>query len=213
VQRFILQQNVDRFRSRLAQVSDEGDRRRMQAMLAAAERELALLEASEAGAGAPPWPIGARESLAANQAKLRADFQEEFGASEHVAYLLDPAAGLNFVEVNSAFEASTDMSREQVVGRPLFELFPENPAETNADGVSQFYASLRTAAETRRPHAMPILRYDVRDAAGVFVERYWQATNTPLQKDGRLIYLLHVVDEVTGEMLKDRASAAQAAHS
>ena len=208
MQRFILQQNVDRFRSRLAQASDEGDRRRLQTMLATTERELALLEASEAGAGAPPWPIGARESLAASQAKLLADFQAELGASEHVAYLLDPAPGLNFVDVNAAFEASTGMSREQVVGRALFLLFPENPDETNADGVSQFYASLRTAAETGQPHAMPIQRYDVRDGAGVFVERYWRATNTPLHKDGRLIYLLHVVDEVTGEVLKARASAA-----
>jgi PAS domain S-box-containing protein len=208
VQRFILQQNVDRFRSRLERASDEGDRRQLQTMLAAAERELALLEASETGAGAPPWPIGAKESLAASQAKLLADFQDQFGGSEQVAYLLDPAAGLHFVEVNPAFEASTGMSREQVVGRPLFQLFPENPAETNADGVSQFYASLRTAAETGQPHAMPIMRYDVRDAAGVFVERHWQATNTPLHTDRRLIYLLHVVDEVTAEVLKDRASAA-----
>jgi PAS domain-containing protein len=208
VQRFILQQNVDRFRSRLAQASEQGERRRLQAMLATAERELALLEASEAGAGAPPWPIGAGESLAASQAKLLADFQDQFGGSEHVAFLLDPAPGLNFAEVKAAFEASTGMSREQVIGRPLFLLFPENPDETNAGGVSQFYNSLRSAAETGQPHAMPVMRYDVRDAAGVFVERYWQATNTPLHKDGRLIYLLHVVDEVTAEALKDRASAA-----
>ena len=208
MQRFILQQNVDRFRSRLAQASDEGDRRRLQAMLSTTERELALLEASEAGAGAPPWPIGAKEALAAVQARLRADFQADFGASAHIAYMLDPAAGLNFAEVNAAFQASTGMSREQVVGQPLFVLFPDNPDDSNADGVSQFYASLRAAAETGQPNAMPVQRYDVRDAAGVFVERYWQATNTPLHQDGRLIYLLHVVDEVTAEVLKARASAA-----
>ncbi|HEX3367771.1 PAS domain-containing protein [Phenylobacterium sp.] len=208
MQRFILQQNIDRFRARMAGAADDGDRRRVQAMLATVERELALLEAAEAGAGAPPWPIGAKESLAATQVGLAADFHREFGASEHVAYIIDPAPGLNFVEVNAAFEAATGLTRDEVIGRPLFIMFPENPGEEGAVGVSQIYASLRRVAETGRPHAMPILRYDVRNADGVFVERHWRAVNTPLHdEDGRLIYLMHIVDEVTDEVLRARAAA------
>ncbi|THD67144.1 PAS domain-containing protein [Phenylobacterium sp.] len=209
MQRFILQQNIDRFRARMAGSVDEGDRRRVQAMLATVERELALLEATEAGAGAPPWPIGARESLASSQAGFVANFRREFGASPRVAYLIDPAPGLNFVDVNAAFEAATGLLRDEVVGRPLFMMFPENPGDETAGGVSHIYASLRRVAETGRPHAMPVLRYDVRDAHGLFVERHWRLVNTPLHnEDGRLIYLLHIVDEVTDEILKARPSAA-----
>jgi PAS domain S-box-containing protein len=209
VQRFILQQNIDRFRARMAGSVDEGDRRRVQAMLATVERELALLEAAEAGARAPPWPIGAKESLAASQAGFVADFNRELAVSQQVAYLIDPAPGLNFVEVNAAFEAATGLLRDEVVGRPLFMMFPDNPDQTNADGVSNIYASLRKVADTGRPHSMAVLRYDVRNAEGVFVERYWRPVNSPLHnEDGRLIYLLHIVDEVTDEILKARASAA-----
>jgi PAS domain S-box-containing protein len=208
VQRFILQQNIDRFRIRMAGAADDGDRRRVQTMLATVERELALLEAAEAGAGAPPWPIGAAETLKASRAAIIDDFRRQLTDSAHVAYIIDPAPGLNFVEVNPAFEAATGLTRDEVVGRPLFMMFPENPGEEGAGGVSQIYASLRRVAETGRPHAMPVLRYDVRNADGVFMERHWRAANTPLHnEDGRLIYLMHIVDEVTDEVLKARACA------
>lgn len=43
----------------------------------------------------------------------------------------------------------------------------------------------------------PIQRYDVRYASGHFVERYWQPVNTPIfDAKGRLVYLLHHVEEV-----------------
>jgi PAS domain S-box-containing protein len=209
VQRFILQQNIDRFRSRMAGSVDDGDRRRLQAMLATVERELALLDAAEAGAGAPPWPIGGAEGLRRARAAIVADFHREFDTSTQLAYIIDPAPGLNFVEVNPAFEAATGLLREEVIGRPLFMIFPENPGDEGAVGLSQVYASLRRVADTGRPHAMPVLRYDVRDAAGVFVERYWRPVNAPLHnEDGRLIYLMHIVDEVTDEIVRARASAA-----
>jgi hypothetical protein len=56
---------------------------------------------------------------------------------------------------------------------------------------------------------MSVLRYDVRNADGVFVERHWRPVNTPLHnEDGRLIYLMHMVDEVTAEILTARAAAS-----
>jgi PAS domain S-box-containing protein len=209
VQQFILQQNAERFRARLAEASDPGDRGRLQAMLSTVERELALLEAFEAGAGAPPWPIGASEDLKTSRARLIKEFRNQFEASPQVAYLIDPAPGLNFVDVNPVFELTTGLSRQQVIGQPLFMLFPDNPGEANADGTAHIYASLRRVTDTGLPHTMPILRYDVRDADGVFVERHWRAVNAPLHNQaGRLIFLLHVVDEVTDQVLKTRSSAA-----
>ncbi|THD58874.1 PAS domain-containing protein [Phenylobacterium sp.] len=207
MQKFILQQNVERFRTRLAEASNPTDRRRLRTMLSAVERELALLEASEAGVDSPPWPIGDSEGLAAERARLIAEFRGRFGASPQVAYLIDPAPGLEFVDVNPAFEQATGLSRDQVVGQALFMLFPDNPSEANADGTSHLYASLRRVASTGLPDAMPTLRYDVRDADGVFVERHWQAVNTPLSNaGGRLIFLRHTVDEVTDQVIGKRSS-------
>jgi len=201
VQRFVLQENVRRYRDRVAEATTDADRNQLEIMLATVERELALMTAAEAGAGAPPWPIGAAEDLAAERAVLIDDFHRDYGESSLVAYLLDPAPGLLMVEVNRAFELTTGRTRAAVVGQPLFALFPDNPAAGNADGIVNIYASLRRVAETGLPHAMPDLRYDVASDDGTFVERHWRPVNSPLRAaNGRLVLLRHVVQELTDEV-------------
>ena len=62
--------------------------------------------------------------------------------------------------------------------------------------------SLRAAAETGRPHTMPVQRYDVRDMSGRFVEKYWEPVNTPiLDQNGNLIFILHHAEDVTETVL------------
>jgi hypothetical protein len=47
---------------------------------------------------------------------------------------------------------------------------------------------------------MSVQRYDVRDALGKFVERYWYVINTPLfDQEGHLIYLMIHAEDVTTE--------------
>jgi PAS domain-containing protein len=126
-------------------------------------------------------------------------FQREFAASPKLAALIDPEPGLVIMDVNATYLASSGRTREQVVGQPLFTAFPDNPDDPTADGVSHLYASLRQVAETGRVHAMADQRYDVSDGEGRFQPRYWRPVNRPLHdKFGRLVFLLHVVEEVAG---------------
>jgi len=210
-QRFVLQENVRRLRDRIAQATDDDGRRQLETMLAAVERELALITVAQAGAGAPPWPIGSAGDLAAERAVLIDDFHRDYGESSLVAYLLDPAPGLLMVEVNRAFELATGRSREAVVGQPLFSLFPDNPAAGNADGIVNIYASLRRVAETGLPDAMPDLRYDLASDDGTFAERHWRPVNSPLRAaSGRLVLLRHVVQELTDEVQAEAPADAAA---
>lgn len=209
MQDFILRQNAERLRGRLAQAADPRDRDRLRIMLSTVERELALYEAQAAGAGARPWPIGGEAQHGADRERLVAEFRAGYEAWPQIAYLIDPAPGLIFAAVNAAFEAATSLPRERIEGQPLFTLFPDNPDEANADGTWLIYASMRRVAETGQPDHMAPMRYDVRDADGAFVERYWRHTNTRLfNADGRLVFLHHLVDEVTQEALSGRSSAA-----
>jgi PAS fold len=81
------------------------------------------------------------------------------------------------VDINDAYAAATFIVREDVVGKSLFDVFPDNPADSLADGVSNLHASLKTVTQTGQPHAMAIQRYDIRDPEGHFVERYWFPIN------------------------------------
>jgi PAS domain-containing protein len=115
--------------------------------------------------------------------------------------LLDPGPGLQIVDINTAYAEATLTDRDSVVGRSLFEVFPDNPDEPLADGVSNLYASLRTVAQTGRAHAMAVQRYDICDPDGSFIERHWQPINSPIHdENGRLAFLLHHVEDVTDQV-------------
>jgi len=119
------------------------------------------------------------------------------------AYLVVAADPPRFtmVAANEALLRATLTRREDVVGRPLFEVFPDNPADPHATGVRNLEASLHRVIETRAPHRMPLQKYDIRTPEGEFEERYWEPSNSPmLDEDGRVAYIIHRVEDVTAQV-------------
>jgi PAS domain S-box-containing protein len=102
-----------------------------------------------------------------------------------------------------AYLAATLCTREQLLGYPIFELFPNNPATPDVHSVRNLRASFEQALATGQPHKLPQQRYDVPDPAhpGQFLERYWLPhTNPVLGADGRVEHLLHTVVDITNEV-------------
>ena len=212
MRRFVLEENIARFQKLLAGPIEAERRRTIELLLLEAQRDLALANASLFGVKVPagrapkngsempvPAPALARTDA---ETDIAAAFQREFEISPRPYLLLDAGPGLIVIDINDAYARATMTVHATVVGRSLFEIFPDNPAGGSGDGVRNLYASLRTAAETGRPHTMAVQRYDVRDPAGSFVLRYWQPRNTPLfGADGRIVRLLHHVEDVTAEVL------------
>ena len=204
MQKFICEQNVAHFQRLLSQTAEPGLRRTLDALLKSAKRDLAILEATLSGVD---WSeIEERRRHRAGAQAILQQFRPEFEASSHPYMLLDPGPGLHIVDVNPAYAQATFTKREEIAGRSLFEIFPDNPNDTLADGVSNLYASLRTVVQTGQPHAMAIQRYDVRNPEGRFVEKYWQPVNSPIHDGSRLlIYILHHVEDVTAEAVSRSA--------
>lgn len=193
---FILTGNVRHLRQRLKEAVDDAARQRVQTLLLTAERELALYSAGQQGLRQPWDRIPPGELDAARAARIEW-FLSTYAQSPKLAALIDPAPGLEIVEINQTYAVATDMVREQIVGKLLFELFPDNPDDPTATGVRNLYDSLRAVATTGNPHVLESQRYDTRDAAGAWQERYWRPVNSPLYDDqDRLVFLLHVVEEV-----------------
>ncbi|RJF76086.1 PAS domain-containing protein [Rhodopseudomonas palustris] len=199
MQRFVCEQNIAHFGRLLGEASDSTLRRTLLMLLSSAKRELALLNSQMSGANLSPVPPKRPNGdLASVIGQLRPNFE----TSPHPYMLIDPGPGLKIIDINNAYARATFANRNDIIGLPLFDVFPDNPAIDTADGVSNLYASLSSVVETGQPHAMQVQRYDVRDTTGNFVERYWQPINTPVHDaDGRLICLLHHVEDVTAEVL------------
>ena len=137
------------------------------------------------------------------------DFHAIFDASPGNYLLLDP--DLTIVGVNQCYLTATKTKREEIVGRGLFEAFPDNPDDPSADGVRNLRAWLERVLTEKRPDRMPMQHYDIRRPeaeGGGFEERFWSPLNSPvLDEQGNVRYIIHWVEDVTEFVrLKSRMS-------
>ncbi|MFG3345203.1 SpoIIE family protein phosphatase [Streptomyces sp. NPDC048018] len=126
------------------------------------------------------------------------DYTAVFRALPGMVALLTP--DLEYVDVNAEYIALSGRSREQLIGRRPFDVFPDNPNDPAANGVRNLVASLRRVAETGERDSMAPQRYDVErtDRPGEWDVRYWSPVNVPvLDADGRVMLLIHRVEEIT----------------
>lgn len=108
---------------------------------------------------------------------------------------------LNIAAVSDAYLKATMTKRDQILGRHLFDVFPDNPDDPGADGVAKLRASLERVVKNAAPDTMAIQKYDGRRPDGSFEERYWSPVNAPLFGLGRRIeYIVHRVEDVTDFM-------------
>ena len=116
--------------------------------------------------------------------------------------------------VNAAYLAATGTERASMIGRGLFEVFPDDPADGTATGVSDLRASLDHVLRDRAPDGMGVQKYDipVRDGSGRFTVKYWSPVNTPvLSDDGKIDLIIHRVEDVTEFVLSRERSQAELA--
>jgi signal transduction histidine kinase len=163
------------------------------------------LEAGDASAQPPsaPWVNGAAPDALG--------YRPLFEATPNLYLVLHPdAPRFTIADATAAYCRATLTVREEIIGRGLFEVFPdanpENPAPT---GVPNLRASLEAVLHTGAPHRMEVQRYDPRRPDGSWEMRYWAPLNAPVRgPDGEVRYILHHVEDVTERVLQREAVEA-----
>src|SRR6266540_5203907 len=69
---------------------------------------------------------------------------------------------LRIVAATDAYLKATMTKREAIVGKYLFDVFPDNPDDPGATGTRNLRESLDTVLRTGKPHTMPVQKYDIR---------------------------------------------------
>ena len=135
------------------------------------------------------------------------DYELIFQLMPGVCILLDTK--FNIIAQNAAHAEATQTKTKDVLGRGVFEVFPDNPALSGATGVSALRKSLLTAMRNKKTEVLPMQRYDVRSPSGQYETRYWSISNTPvLGDDGYVRWIIIRAEDVT-ELVRLRAELEQ----
>ena len=141
---------------------------------------------------------------------LTTDFEALFQSAPGLYLVLTP--DLNIVAVSDAYLRATMTTRETILGRGIFDVFPDNPDDPEATGVRNLQASLGRVLKNKAADTMAVQKYDIRrpeSEGGGFEERYWSPLNAPvLGPDEQLAYIIHRVEDVT-EFVRLRQQEAQ----
>ncbi|MEJ0106877.1 MAG: PAS domain S-box protein [Bacteroidota bacterium] len=136
------------------------------------------------------------------------NFQQLFESAPGLYLILQP--DLTIVAVSDAYLKATMTKREQILGRGIFDVFPDNPDDPGATGVSNLRASLNYVLQNREVHTMAVQQYDIRRPDGNFEERYWSPLNKPLfNEKNEIAFIIHRVEDVTAFVQIKKEEARQ----
>ncbi|MCA1603339.1 MAG: PAS domain-containing protein, partial [Acidobacteria bacterium] len=134
-----------------------------------------------------------------NTSSSTPDFRALFESAPGLYLVLAP--DLTIVAASEAYLQATFTKREEILGRGIFDVFPDNPDDPTAMGVANLSASLERVLRNGVADAMAFQKYDIRKTkaeGGGFEERYWSPINSPvIGVDGQVVYIIHRVEDVT----------------
>jgi PAS domain S-box-containing protein len=134
--------------------------------------------------------------------KTSINFEMLFEAAPGLFLVLKPnAPDFTIVAVSDAYLQATMTKRKDIIGHGLFEIFPDNPNDVTADGVSNLKKSLESVLTNKKAHRMAVQKYDIQrpqSEGGGFEERHWSPFNSPvLNKKNEIEYIIHRVEDIT----------------
>jgi PAS domain S-box-containing protein len=128
---------------------------------------------------------------------------EEFFRSLGTAYIIFAVDDPHFtvIEENQAHADIAMVKREDVIGKPVLEGFPDTSEEYRTNGKSLLIESLQKVLKTGKPDTMQNFNYDLKDPQGVMKTKYWEVTHYPMFEEGKVVAICQQTTDITEAML------------
>jgi PAS domain S-box-containing protein len=130
------------------------------------------------------------------------NFEAVFRHMPNMAMLLD--RNLNIIAATDAYLRATGAERDKIIGRPVFEAFPDNPDTPDVKAGQNLRTSFEWVFRNNQADRMSVQQHDRRaptgadGADGAFAARFWKPLNSPIiDSDGAVRWVLHEVEDVT----------------
>ncbi len=139
------------------------------------------------------------------QFDLLNDFQSLFNSlpGNHLIIKADPPKFTILVAGKSHLEM-VKRSREEVVGKGVFEAFPPGPDDPQA--ADELRASFQEVLDTGKVHFLPVQRYDLSpDNNDKFSEKFWRIRNSPVfDENNNIKFIINSVEDITEAIRANR---------
>lgn len=113
--------------------------------------------------------------------------------------LLPDAPKFTIAAVNNAYLEAVNTAEKDLLGKGIFEAFPENPEDKVSKGVENLRNSLNFVIANKESHKMPLQKYDIPiRGTSKFNVKYFNPKNFPIKDDNsNITHILHSVEDVT----------------
>lgn len=126
-------------------------------------------------------------------------YRDIFRSSPHNYILFAPDfPKFTMLDISEKFLKSISMKREDVVGKGLFDVFPDNP-DSEVKNEKVLIESLMKIINTKESDLMPVVRYDIPvPGTTKFDIRHWRPESFPmLNGSGKLLLIFHTAVDIT----------------
>jgi PAS domain S-box-containing protein len=113
------------------------------------------------------------------------------------ALLLAADERFRILEANNAYLDLLNRSREDLCGRPLFDVFPDLQPEDPESPIRRTGQSIRRSIELKEPQTPGTIPYPVDDGEGRTRMRFWVPEHIPVvDKQGSVTYVFQLIHEL-----------------
>jgi signal transduction histidine kinase len=127
------------------------------------------------------------------------DYIDFFKQSPAVSLVMD--TNFTIVTVTDNYLKATMTTRETIIDKYVFDIFPDNPEELLPESTSSLRASLNRVLKNKTVDEMDYIQYDIqrpKSEGGGFEERYWRVINSPIfDLNNNVTHIIQLVDDVT----------------
>lgn len=124
------------------------------------------------------------------------DYRNLFSNLPGLYLILTP--DLSILEASKNYLVATYTNIDEIRGKNIFEVFPDDMSNAEATGVNNLRFSLNYVLKNKREHIMAPQRYDVLQPNGEFIRKYWQPLNRPIINSANEVELIiHTVEDIT----------------
>ena len=115
--------------------------------------------------------------------------------------LLPDAPKFTIVAANNAYLEVMNLSEKDLIGKGIFDAFPENPANTESTDVKNLKSSLEDVISKKESHKMSIQKDNMPlHRTSKFMVKYGSIQNIPIKnKENNITHILHSIEVQTAK--------------